>query len=333
MAKQLSDNQIIRAQFPTGKQKEFFETVRRKLLLNNYDFARLCGVSVRTLTDWKREKFLPPKTVINKLSKLSKIPIPLKTKFLPPFWFIKKAAFLGYEATVKKYGGIPKNEQKRKHAWRKWWEEKGRFNINVIAHPKEVFLPKLSEKLAEFIGIAIGDGGISDYQITITLNKIDDFEYAHFVEKLMTNLFRAPISITERQSVFLLTISRKALVDYCQGLGLRIGNKIKQGVDIPNWVKNNPNYAIACLRGLVDTDGCVFTHRYLVNDRQYAYKKLVFTSYSSSLRMTVFEILRNFNLHPRMTERDVRLDRISDIASYFKLVGTNNSKHLKNYQR
>jgi hypothetical protein len=105
-------------------------------------------------------------------------------------------------------------------------------------------------------------------------------------------------------------------------------------MDIPDWIKNNEQYSIACVRGLVDTDGCVFIHRYKVNGKIYVYKKLAFTSYSDPLLCSVFAILKKNGLNPRLAQRrDVRLDSVNDMKKYFKIFSSHNLKILKQYKK
>ena len=180
----------------------------------------------------------------------------------------------------------------------------------------------------------MGDGGISKYQIIITLHHIDDLEYSDFVAQLIKKLFKITPSInhSSKNSVNDITVSRKELVRYLHELGLPIGNKIKQQFDIPEWIKCDTKFALACLRGLVDTDGCIFTHRYRAKGTWYAYKKLSFTSASRPLRQSVHTLLQKFGFHPRMTDKDVRLDRAEDMKRYFSSVGSHNPKHLRRYE-
>ena len=117
-------------------------------------------------------------------------------------------------------------------------------------------------------------------------------------------------------------------------LGLKQGNKIKQQVDIPNWIKRNKGYSVSCVRGLIDTDGSVFNHRYKVGGKYYSYKKLAFTSYSQPLRQSVFNVLKNKGLSPRFAQdKDVRLDSIRDMKKYFQVFSSHNPKHLKRYYK
>jgi hypothetical protein len=111
MAESFNDNRII---FSKGKQKLFLYKVQKYLNFNNNKMSEICQVSVRTLTDWKKEKFSLPEKIVQKLSKKSNIKPPKDIKIFLPFWSTKKAAILGAKATIKKYGKICTDEQKRK---------------------------------------------------------------------------------------------------------------------------------------------------------------------------------------------------------------------------
>ncbi|TSC71268.1 MAG: Lon-like ATP-dependent protease [Parcubacteria group bacterium Gr01-1014_49] len=321
-----------RAVFPLGKQQAFLEHISQKLTIAA--MAHISHCSERTIRDWRREKFSIPLTAVRLLSTRANIPIPEKISIRDGHAHIRKASRMGAAATIKKYGRIPRNEKRRKERWRLWWESTGRFKKNPILEPRAVHRPNRDDNLAEFIGIMMGDGGISRYQIVITLHHTEDLEYASFVALLVKKLFKIAPSINHsaKNSVNDLTVSRKELVRYLHELGLPIGNKVKQRLDIPAWIKGDPKLAIACLRGLVDTDGCIFTHRYRAKGSWYTYKKLSFTSASKPLRKSVHTLLQKFGFHSRITDKDVRLDRVEDMERYFSIVGSHNPKHLRRYE-
>lgn len=248
----------------------------------------------------------------------------------------KKGLNLGAIACLKKYGSIGGDSEYRKKKWYEWWEREGKYKPHsIINTPLPIKKPRKSEDLAEFVGIMLGDGGITRYQVTITFHSRDEKEYSKFCTKLIKRLFDVPVGIHyDKESLSVdFIISRSELVRFCiEKLGLKKGNKIKQQADIPDWIKQNKRFAIACVRGLIDTDGCVFTHRYKVNGKFYNYKKLCFTTYSGLLRQSVFNILQNIGLNPRLAQRrDVRLDSVKDMQKYFQLVGSHNLRHLKRY--
>ena len=127
-------------------------------------------------------------------------------------------------------------------------------------------------------------------------------------------------------------VSRVELVNYLHLLGLPIGNKVRQKFDIPDWIRQNSKFQVACVRGLVDTDGSIFNHAYKVKNRQYSYKKLCFASASEPLRNSVFNIMTSSGLSPHLAgSRDVRLDSKKDMELYLKIFGSHNPKHLKRY--
>jgi len=331
MAESINSKRVF---FPKGKQNKLINRILLKITLK--DAAKICNLSERTIRDWYREKFSMDIESLRKLSKKTDISIPSNIKLKNRYWYVHSGSSAGGKAVLKKYGRIGGNPEYRKKKWREWWEKEGKFNYYpFIGVTKPISKPRYSQDLAEFIGIVLGDGGITQYQVTFTLHSEDDKEYGKFVIHLTKKLFNVPVSIylNKKYSATNYVVSRKELVEFLtKKIGLKIGNKISQQIDIPLWIKNNKNYSIACLRGLIDTDGCVFTHRYKVNNKIYSYKKLSFTSLSKPLLLSAHKILKDIRLSPRLAgKKDVRLDSIKDMKRYFQLIGSHNPKHLKRY--
>lgn len=180
----------------------------------------------------------------------------------------------------------------------------------------------------------MGDGGISNYQMVVTLHDTTDLKYAGFVMRLAEKLFGVRPSVYHhtKYAANNIVISRRELVQFLHRAGLPIGNKVRQRFDMPKWVKRSRKLSVACVRGLVDTDGCVIIHRYRVRGKLYQYKKLSFTSRSRPLQQSVAKILAGLGMRARISGYDVRLDSILDMQKYFSLVGTHNPKHLKRYR-
>jgi len=326
-----------RLAFPAGSQRSFLVACTQGLGLTHVATAELLSVSSRTLTDWKREKFLLPLTAAKKLAQGAGIPIPKHAQIREPYWYTTHSSSAGGIAVYKKYGHVGGDPERRKQKWYAWWKREGRFKphpiINVALPIKK---PRNSAELAEFVGVVLGDGGISKRQVVITLNHRDDSAYGIYVISLIKKLFgvRPKIYYDSKDSVDNIVVSRSELVKFCtDALGLKIGSKVRQQVGVPSWVKRNRKFLIACVRGLIDTDGSVFTHRYRVNGKWYSYKKLAFANRSRPLLRSVFNIMKSIGLQPRLTDGvDVRLDSIADMRRYFIIVGSHNPKHLKHYQ-
>jgi hypothetical protein len=297
--------------------------------------AFLCDRTERTIREWRNEKSHMPYACVALLSRKSRVPIPDSMRIVNRHALASTAGKKGYAMTMKRYGKMPIDESYRKEQWEAWWEKTGKLLALTLLEPKRISFPRKSARLAEMMGILMGDGGMSEYQITISLHSMEDAAYARYVSRLLEELFSVTPTIRRHavNRVMTLTISRVLLVRFLNGLGLPVGNKIKQGLDMPRWIRARTSYARACMRGLVDTDGCIFTHRYRVRETPYSYKKLSFSSASPPLIYSVAQTMRGLGLTPRIAKkgREVRLDRNGDVRRYMKLVGSSNRKHLKRF--
>ena len=331
MAESLKDKIAV---FKAGAQRAFIEAVEKKYSTER--IAQICSCSERTIRDWRREKFDMQLLCARSLSKHAQIPLPKNIKIRDRYAHTHDAAIKGARALFRKYGRIPVDENYRKARWFKWWQEKGCLQIQAPQfYALAVVKPPESVELAEFMGTMMGDGGMQKYQATITLHHIDDRKYIDFVISRIKKLFNIAPALYHipKSSVFNIVISRTGIVDYLHSLGLPIGNKVKQQFDMPEWIKRNKKFAIACVRGLVDTDGSVFTHSYRVKGKWYHYKKLSFCSRSQPLQYTVARILTDLGMRARISGYDVRLDSIANMKKYFSLIGSSNPKHLKRYAK
>ncbi len=326
-----------RIKFPRRRQREFLEKCRLKLEFTFEELARYLRIDTRTATDWKREKFLMPASAVEALSRKAKVSIPAGGKILGQFWYTKKGARKGGLVTYRKYGRVGGDPAFRKRRWREWWDGKGKFTKHPIINVSlPIKTPKLSAELAEFIGIILGDGGISKYQVTVTLHHVDDKEFMKFVVNLITKLFDAIPGVhhNPKDSTNTIFISRVKLVKLLtEKLGLKAGDKVRNQIDIPLWIKKNEKFRIACIRGLLDTDGSVFIHKYRSKNKQYKYKKIDFTNRSLPLLNSVSKLLVELGINHRFRDRyQIRIEAQKDVKKYFDLIGSHNPKHLKKYR-
>lgn len=333
MAEQLKSKRVF---FPTGKQAEFLLQSKKSLGCTWGTLAEVCQTSARSLNGWRHEKNSMTFSALKQICQRRKIAIP-EVCLKDPYWYTNKGASAGGRAIVEKYGKVGGDEAYRKKKWLEWWEKEGKLKPLKITGPLPFEKPAFSEKLAEFIGIMLGDGGISEHQMTVTLHRVTDREYSLFVRKLIKKLFgiKAGIYCDKQFLADSIVISRTNLVKYCiEKLGLKKGNKVRQQVDIPNWIKENDEYSVACLRGLIDTDGCVILHKYLSKGKMYCYKKISFTNRSKSLLLSVSTVLLGIGIRHRITKNgwDIRIEAREEVEKYFQTVGTSNPKHWKRYK-
>lgn len=326
-----------RALFPSGEQKKFLQKIKARLILPDKKIAHLLGINIRTLTDWKREKFSIPLTAIHKLTTAASVQMPSTIKVVHPFWYTSRAGRLGGLAVYNKYGSIGGDPKKRQKNWRLWWEKEGKFKKHpVIGLRKAIRKPEPSIELAEFVGIMLGDGGVSHNQVFITLNSQTDKEYSAYVLNILRKLFNVQASIYKRKDAqaINIVISRRELVNYCQSIGLPIGHKVRQHIDIPAWIQDKQEFQLACMRGLVDTDGSVIKHTYHIKEKKYCYKKLSFSSRSPHLLQSASKILQGIGFSPKMaySRSEIILNNQKEVKAYFDIVGSSNPKHLQRYR-
>jgi hypothetical protein len=194
---------------------------------------------------------------------------------------------------------------------------------------KKIQIPKNKIQIAELIGIILGDGGITQGQIHITLNSISDRQYANYVRKLIENLFCLKTGMYKKKNANanVIYVSGVNLIKYMISKGLMIGNKVKNQVDAPNWIKQNIKLSTACLRGLIDTDGGIFFHNYTVKKKPYSYLKLSFTNKSLPLLNFVHKTLSELNFHPKFFGNNrVWLYSEKEVKTYLKTVGSSNNR-------
>ncbi len=320
-----------------GEQREFIIKAKHSIGLDWNELSKLLNISVRTLKDWMGEKFSISHDAVRILSNKANLKLPKNTKVFDLKNHLKNISNLGGKAVYKKYGYIGGDKIQRVNKWKQWWIIKGQFKDIKILQRKKINIPLKNKLLAEFVGIMLGDGGISDHQVSITLNKKDDYIYSLFISNLIRKLFsvKPRVKFRKIENALDLIVSRKNLVDFCASIGLKIGNKLNQDLDIPLWINKNVDLKIACLRGLIDTDGCCVIHKYKVKNKSYCYKKISFSSSSPHLIESVISILKELGFSPRLSynRNNVWLDGRADVQRYFKLVKTHNPKHKERYLR
>ncbi len=126
----------------------------------------------------------------------------------------------------------------------------------ISPNPKQV---KQTTDLAEFIGIMLGDGHLVKKQLDISFDSRNK-KYIEYVKKLAKKIFNIDLrlKLQKGRNTAHLYYYNKNLKEQLLNLGLKKGNKIKNQLGIPDWVKQNKEYAKACIRGLIDTDGCIY---------------------------------------------------------------------------
>ena len=152
---------------------------------------------------------------------------------------------------------------------------------------------------AYIIGIALGDGNLSNpNKRAVRLRISCDTHYPllikYIIKSLKLLLPRNKIGIVGRKSTCVdISIYSNSLPKLL-GWKWNAGPKDKQNVRVPAWIKTKPKYTKECLRGLFQTDGCIY------KDRGYAMVSFVNTS--SNLAYDAFKMMNGLDYHPHMQE-------------------------------
>lgn len=328
---------LKRVFFPKGRQGEFLLQSKESLGVSWGEIAVLSGTTVRNLSDWRNEKISMSLSALRAICRERRCPLPKSIEIRDAYWYVTKGAKAGGAAILEKYGRVGGDPGHREMKWREWWEREGKSKQLPIMTAASFRKPRHSVALAEFVGIMLGDGGMSEHQMTITLNGVTDQHYVKYVRHLIGTLFDIPTGTYSHISSLAkrIVISRTALVEYLTSdrIGLRKGNKVRQQVDIPEWVKEKRAYSIACLRGLIDTDGCVIIHQYRSKGNLYRYKKISLSNHSIPILKSASAILTSLGIGYRITKDgwNIRIEAKDDVAKYFRIVGTSNQKHRERY--
>ena len=212
-----------------------------------------------------------------------------------------------------------------------------KVNYPKKSHRKKILLPEHSVELAEFFGILLGDGGISSWQSKITVNAVADLEYVAYVEELCITLFGIRPAIYPRRSASAVDIVLNSVnvVEFLTSQGLHKGNKLSQGLAIPPWILSRPEYRAACIRGLFDTDGCLYIHAHRVAGKEYRNIGACFNSASPQLIGQVASIFEESGIIPHIDRkgRNIFLYSAQAVERYLQVFGTSNNRIKSVYER
>lgn len=210
------------------------------------------------------------------------------------------------------------------------------MNLNHLLYPKkshrkDISFPSDTIALAEFLGIVFGDGGINnDWQLVISLNSKLDLEYSKYILNLVKKLFTFDAIARKRKNENTLDIvaSSTSLVEFLISKGTARGNKILNKINIPKWIGKNNDYCKAFVRGLVDTDGCLYIHRHKIKKSIYINIGFCFTSYSPEIISSVAKILSENKIIPHMDNKNQRIYLYKEAAviKYLTIFGSSNPR-------
>jgi len=205
-----------------------------------------------------------------------------------------------------------------------------RLNEMLITYSKNDFakgirLPQVvDELLAEEIGVHIGDGTLVAKRNYFSVRvDIDELEYSNHLVRLYFQLYNFKPKVFVRDPICGFEIYSKAIFEFKKALGLSPGRK--KDIDIPVILKESRNMKLisACIRGIFDTDGCV----YFTKDRKHS--KIIIYSQSAKLIESLTFYLDKMGFEPKVYDagRRIMLYGLPMLTLWMEKISTNNPKH------
>ena len=201
----------------------------------------------------------------------------------------------------------------------------------------------MSENLAEEIGLHLGDGSMNYYSnkgfYQLRGHIKDDREhYSIRIKYLYKKLFNLDVNLRNMKTTGVIgfQIWNNSLVKFKHEiLGLPLGKKLD--FKIPNVIIGK-NLFYAFMRGIFDTDGCL----YIENKRGKPYPRLEVKTISKSFSTNANKLLNQYKINSTYHEYKrkeknwnnlytISIRGFSSVRKWMNVIGSNNPKHLKKW--
>ncbi|HLC60846.1 MAG TPA: LAGLIDADG family homing endonuclease [Candidatus Nanoarchaeia archaeon] len=200
---------------------------------------------------------------------------------------------------------------------------------------------KIDENLAEFYGILIGDGCISKFKnqgrthhaIRIDGNSLTDIQYYNnHLKKLVEGIIHREVKIKFRKvgnCIFIMFEYKNFAVFLNNYLKFPFGKK--GNISINEEFIKNQQFLIAILRGLFDTDGCLYFTKNNSKDRSYPIIEI--STHSSALVNQLYQVFCKFGFKVKIShfKDSVKLHGKDNLIKFMKFVGTNHPDKLSKF--
>lgn len=190
-------------------------------------------------------------------------------------------------------------------------------------------------KLAEFIGILLGDGyihvgnGNLTSRLKITCNSQEE-DYINYIKKLIIDLFNINPQIKNRKNenatdVF---VFRKRVIDYLVNeVGLKASPKWNRAIIPKKFISENLNKNV--IKGYFDTDGSLVR----TNNNGIIYPRLEMKICPSPMQDQIIKILNSYGFRFGVYNIGkgkvrIQLNGKSQLAKWIRIIGFNNSRHV-----
>jgi len=308
--------------FEKGHQRAFISIVLDGKSLSEFckEYFSVLKLKYSTFKNYYREINTLPYKTFQDLQDIGNIKLDqTRYKIISKNWWQSEAGKRGIKALFRKY------DEETLNQWRGSGVRKSRIGERYL---KKVNIPDcVNESIAELVGAYLGDGTLAKYFIRISGDKRFDLPYFNYLANLVKQSFDlAPAIRSEKiRNTLYLEIRSKLVCDYFQKeFGFEIGDKIRNKTKIPEVIFEQEKLLLACLRGLVDTDGSVSKDGKVLSVRLSSHNSDLLNQVKACSQLKdIFTIISN--------PKEVGTRSIRNIKKYFGIVGSSNIRHIIRY--
>jgi len=220
--------------------------------------------------------------------------------------------------------------------------ERMKYVRSFIKVPK---LPKIDDGIWELVGVCLGDGCLSKYfskydnkirySVLFTGNSIDDYwYYQRYLVPLLRSKFNLKVNphIRKNYNVIYTVIGSKRIFDFFKNLGMPVGKKKNKIKVTARMFRSSKNAKAAILRGLLDTDGCIFARK----DEGYRYPHIKISNSNLKFLLQLKKLLKQFGLPAYVHWEgehggDVIIRGSKNVKNWMNFIGTSHPVHRRRY--
>lgn len=306
----------MRVKFAEGEQRSFIKKAIGKNSLSAFCKANAEKINTKysTFKDYFQETQTLPRGLFLFLTDYGKVQISdFNFKIIKKNWWQSDAGKKGATSLLRKYSRAELLERRAKG---------GKNSAKKWANENEI-TAEINEEIAELAGAYLGDGTITTHFVRFFGDVRYDIKYCEYLQQLIERNFNlsGKIRIPAGRNLCYLEVSSKSLCNYFNNkLGIKFGDKIKNKTTIPKEIAENEKLLLACIRGLVDTDGSVSKDNTTISIR--------FDSHNKAIINQLEELNQKIKLFTFRNAYQIGTKNTSAIEGYFKRVGSSNLRHI-----
>jgi len=147
---------------------------------------------------------------------------------------------------------------------------------------------------AYLLGIALGDGNLVKMPRCLKLRLFCDIKYPILIKKWVkacSEVFpKNKVSVVHRvqSNIDVVYVHSKVLED--MPWSPIAGAKVLQDIRIPKWISEK-GYDVDCIRGLFESDGCIYVQKISKKGKMYRYRRIGFSNSSEGIVAFVKQFL------------------------------------------